>query len=164
MTDTYPLASLLALRRYREDEALRNVTRAKEAFKDAETVLESAENDLSRWEQWASEEKDRRYQRLIGRPTTVEALDVFNRSLADLAAETLHKKTLVNAARTRCDDCKRHLEEAQFKASTARRNTAKMQTHYDLWKKAAKRAAEHAEDLEFEDFQSGGPLSQRSDD
>lgn len=160
----YPLSSLLALRRYREDKALRQVAQAQTNLREAQTAAQKAADDLKNWELWVEEEKERRYTALLGHPTTVEGLEIFHRGLADLTATTLTKKQAVAAAESRVKEAQNHLNEARHGASTARRNTAKMQTHHDLWQKAEKRAAEHAEDLEFEDFQSGGPFAFRSDD
>ena len=160
----YPLASLLTLRRYREDKALRRVAQAQATLKEAEAAAQKAAEALKNWESWAQEEKERRYAALLGHPTTIEGLETFHRGLADLAAMTLTKKEAVMSAQSRVTEAQKSLRDARQSASTARRNTAKMQAHHDRWQQVEKRASEHAEDLEFEDFQSGGPLTFRPDD
>ena len=160
----YPLASLLTLRRYREDKALRHVAQTQTTLKEAETAAQKAAEALQSWESWAQEEKERRYAALLGHPTSIEGLETFHQGLADLAAMTLAKKDAVTSAQARVSEARKSLQEARQSASTARRNTAKMQAHHDRWQQTEKRAAEHAADLEFEDFQSGGPLTFRPDD
>lgn len=164
MPDVYPLAALLAVRNFREEAAKRDLTKAQSDLVQAKDTAEKKAEELEKWKNWVQEETERRYDSLIGRKTDIEKITQFNQGIADLNARTLDKALDVTKAEEAVKTCEKKVDQAHEMAKTARKNTAKIETHRDIWTEEEKKAAEHAEDLEFEEFTGGGALSMKAED
>lgn len=164
MPETYPLEALLSVRNYREDAAKRALTRSQDAVREADAEVEKAREELEGWRKWRVEETDRRYAALIGRPTRIGRINEFNQGLASLAAEELDRIARVEAAKKRVEEALTKLDKAREAAKAARKNTAKIETHRSIWSEESKKAAEHAEDLELEEFKPMNQLGQGAED
>ena len=62
--EAYPLESLLSLRRFREESAVRRVAAAQTDCRLAEEAVKKEEEALERWRVWYAEEVSRRYEGL----------------------------------------------------------------------------------------------------
>ncbi len=164
MPDKYPLEMLLSVRQYREDAALRKVTRAQDEVKTAQEGVEKADAALEKAKVFQREETDRRYAKLIGSITKLEGLQTFNHGLAQLEEAVLKKKREAEDARDVVEKAKEALKKASADAEAARKNTAKMEEHKSRWSEESKKEAERLEDLEFEEFKPIKALAAESDD
>lgn len=152
MPERYPLEELLDVRRFREEAAERDARLARERVQEAKRDLEEKTKALDAWRRWREEEVERRYAAILGKRMTIEKLDAFNRSLAALALEEVALAQALDEARARCAELEKAFEAAKAAAKRARKNTAKIEAHRNIWREEAKKAAERAADLEFEDF------------
>lgn len=164
MPDPYPLADLLSVREFREEAAKRNVSRAQTAVREAKAAAEEKKQALEEWRVWRVQETDRRYDALLGKKTVIEKIDEFNRGLALLAAQELQKEAEIDAAEKAVQQSEAALRKAQDEVSTARKNTAKIEAHKAIWAEESKKAAERAEDLEFEEFKPVKRLGATTED
>ncbi len=164
MPEKYPLEMLLSVRQYREDAALRKVTRAQDDVKTAQEGVEKADAALEHAKVFQREETDRRYAKLIGTVTKLEGLQEFNHGLARLEDVVLEKKREAENARDVVEKAKVALKKAAADAEIARKNTAKMEEHKSRWSEESKKEAERLEDLEFEEFKPIKALGAESDD
>lgn len=164
MPDKYPLEMLLSVRQYREDAALRKVTRAQDDVKTAQAGVEKADAALEEAKVYQREETDRRYKALIGTVTKLEKLQDFNHGLARLEEAVIEKKREAEDAREVVEKAKDALKKASEAAEAARKNTAKMEEHKSRWTEESKKEAERLEDLEFEEFKPLKAIGAESDD
>lgn len=164
MAEIYPLESLLNVRNYREDAAKRNLTRAQQTVKDAEQARLDRIAELERWRVWKVEETDRRYAAFLGKVTVIEKIDEFNRGLSHLAEQEVGKVAAVDEAEAAVDRAKKACVKAQEAAKEARKNTAKIETHKEIWTAESKKEAERKEDLELEEFKPVMQLGQGAED
>jgi len=164
MPQAYPLQALLSVRHYREDEAVRDYSRSEEALKEAEHTVEVKKQELEAWRLWRVEETDRRYAALLGKVTVIEKIDAFNRGLSLLAEQELGKIAAVDEALRQVDASRKARDAAKLAAKEARKNTAKIETHQSIWTEEAKKEAEHAEDLELEEFKPVNLLGSTAED
>ncbi len=156
--EPYPLESLLTVRHYREEGAKRRVRTAENALRESEQAVDKAKEELERYRVWRREEEDRRYDAIMNVPMSLDRLDGFKAGLARLAAGETDRENAVLQARKNVETCRKELDSAKNAASTARKNTSKIQAHKDIWKEEAKKEAERQEDLELEEFR---PISRK---
>jgi type III secretion protein O len=62
------------------------------------------------------------------------------------------KEEDIRRAEKKAAEARTALDKAREAAKLALKNTAKIQTHKDIWAEEAKKDAEHREDLELEEF------------
>ena len=156
--ETYPLESLLSVRHFREESAKREVRYAELSVREAEEEVVRRRKELEEYRLWRHEEEERRYDAIMNKPMNIRQIDVFKAGLASLAAqETAREEEVVKATR-KVQDAEQALASARENARKAMKNTAKISAHKDIWAEEAKKEAEHAADLELEEFR---PLSRR---
>jgi type III secretion protein O len=164
MPEPYPLQSLLNVRQFREETAKRDVTVARGQVKEAQEACERKEQEVQQFKTWRVEEEERRWQHLFKTPVKIEGIDRFKAGLAALANQELMKEQELETAKQNLVASQNKLENAKFAASNARKNTAKIEAHKEIWSEDAKKEAERAEDLELEEFHSVSPLASASDE
>ncbi len=156
--DAYPLESLLSVRHHREEGAKRGVRLAEAALREADKAIVDRQRELEEYRLWRREEEDRRYDAILGQALSTRELDIFKAGLASLAEGERLKAEAVAKARKDAEAAAKELDKARAAAKQAQKNTAKIQTHKDIWQEEAKKDAERKEDLELEEFR---PLSRR---
>ena len=173
--ETYPLESLLSVRLFREEEAKRTVRYAELAVREADEAVLAAQKTLEEYRAWRALEEERRYDAIMNTVMSTRELDRFKAGLAALAAREAEKEEDIRRAEKKAEESRKALDKARHHvvvvlpysmggmvdkareaAKLALRNTAKIQTHKDIWSEEAKKDAEHREDLELEEFR---PLS-----
>lgn len=151
----YPLQPLLSVRSFREDNAKAAVSAAEAAVRQAEEAAEAKRTELERYVQWLPEEKERRYNGIMGKEMTLADLDVFKAGLAALDDGVLLREDAVREAEKSVEERKADLRAALAALTAARKEKMKIEAHRDIWAQAAAKEAEHAADLELEDFTPG---------
>jgi type III secretion protein O len=150
--EAYPLESLLSVRHFREEEAKRTVRYAELAVREADEAVLARKKALDEFRVWRSEEEERRYDAIMNTVMSTQALDRFKAGLAALAAMEAEKEEDIRRAEKKAAEARTALDKAREAAKLALKNTAKIQTHKDIWAEEAKKDAEHREDLELEEF------------
>lgn len=150
--EQYPLESLLSVRHFREEGAKRTVRYAELAVREAEAFVQTCRRDLEEFRIWRSREEERRYDAIMNTIMDIPKLDAFKAGLAQLAALETQKEDDIRKAEKKVLEAEEALRQARESARQALKNTAKIQTHKDIWQEEAKKDAEHREDLELEEF------------
>lgn len=154
----YPLQPLLSVRAFREDNAKAAVSAAEAAVRQAEAEAAGKRAELARYLQWLPEEKERRYDGVMGREMTLADLDKFKAGLAVLDDGVFAREDAVQEAEKIVEKRKAGLYAAREALTSARKEKMKIEAHRDIWTQAAAREAEHAADLELEEFTPGTVL------
>ncbi|WP_446424041.1 type III secretion system stalk subunit SctO [Mailhella sp.] len=150
--DSYPLESLLSVRHFREEEAKRTVRYAELAVREAEEAVLAQKKALEEFRVWRVQEEERRYDAIMNTVMDTRELDSFKAGLVALAAMEAEREEDIRRAEKKAEESRKALDNAREAAKLALKNTAKIQTHKDIWAEEAKKDAEHREDLELEEF------------
>lgn len=149
----------MAVRQYREEAARRAVSAAERAVVAAQSEVARRQEELESYRLWRIDEENRRFDAIMNQLLSAADLDSFKSGLIALAlAEQAREQALIDAeealrqSRIQLDGCRGQL-------ALARKDSARLETHRDIWKESQKREAEHKEDMEMEDFR---PLSTRT--
>ncbi len=155
---SYPLESLLSVRRYREEETSRAVKTAEEEVKAAEGIVEARKTELREFQVWRVDEEERRYDAIMGKPCVIKDIDDLKAGIAQLAAQEVLKEEAVDKAEKELQQTIKNLDSARVAAKKAQKETAKIQAHKEIWAEEDKKESERKEDLELEEFR---PLSRK---
>ena len=85
----YPLATLVAIRERREQDAALELSRREQVLANAEEALRRCQKALDSFRQWRPAEEDRRWKHFLAKASQKKDLDVFRESLADLERQEL---------------------------------------------------------------------------
>lgn len=154
----YPLHLLLSVRAFREDSAKAAVGAAGEAVRQAEVMAAGKRAELARYLQWLPEEKERRYEGIMGTEMALTDLERFKAGLAVLDDGVFTREDAVQEADKIVEERKAALHAAEAALTAARKEKMKIEAHKDIWDQAAAKEAEHAADLELEEFTPGAAL------
>jgi hypothetical protein len=148
----YPLEGLLAIRAFREETALRNVSAAEAALKAAALETEKRRREFESYRRWRGEEVERRYQSIMGREMSLRDLDEFKASLARLDLEEQMKRQAALEAEKLQEAAWADLRKARATLNLAMRAKRKILSHRDQWLEGVAREEERLQDLELEEF------------
>ncbi len=154
----YPLQALLSVRHFREESAERQMRGAELRLRASEEERDRKKQEFLLYQKWHQKEIDRRYDDIMEKELSMDALDKFHAGLAALDMQELEKQQEVDASEKNVLACRQLLDKAKEQLKTAQKNTAKIQTHKDIWSEEAKKEMERAEDLELEEFH---PISRK---
>lgn len=156
--ESYPLDALLSVRHFREESAKREVRYAELAVREAEEEVRRRQKEFDDFHAWRLAEEERRYDAIMNKPMSIRQIDIFKAGLASLAAEEASKAEEIQKAEKKVFEAQSALTTARENAKKAMKNTAKISAHKDIWAEEAKKEAEHAADLELEEFR---PISRQ---
>lgn len=148
----FPLETLLSVRRYREDAAQSAMRNAERALREAMKAVETSKEELAQFKIWREQEVERRYDAIMGNSLSLTMLNEFKSGLGILEQQELAHEEAVRAATNDAEKKREAVIKARQAASLARKETAKIETLKDLWKKETKKQAEYSEEIELEDF------------
>lgn len=147
----YPLGPLLSVRQYREDAAQNLLRQAERLAREAEAALQERE-ELERYRLWRVEEEDRRYGAIMGQLLSLDDLEEFKAGLGRLRDAELRREEDVAKADQALNKARQAVTDAKSGLSKARRDTARILAHRNIWNEMARLEAERKEDLESEEF------------
>lgn len=159
---SYPLQSLLTVRRFREDAAKNEVRAAERRLAEAREEVRKKEEELERYRIWRPEEENRRYDAIMGESMSLEELAGFRAALGALAEGEQERILAVTEAEKAVGQKEREVAAAREAVAEARREAAKIEAHRDIWLAEAKKEAERREDLELEEFKTPAGQSDES--
>ncbi len=152
----YPLARLLSVWNFREDEARKGVRAAEDGLACARREAEKRQQQLDSYRTWHAAEVDRRYAVIMGQVLSLKELDAFKNGLAQLEATQLLREKALEDALAAQEVRRAVLAEARERAAAARRGTAKIKAHREIWQREDARERERLEELELEDVRPAG--------
>lgn len=159
---SYPLQSLLTVRRFREDAAKNEVRAAERRLVEAREEVRKKEEELERYRAWRPEEENRRYDAIMGQSMNLEDVAEFRASLGALAEGEQQRVQAVTEAEKIAAQKERDVAAAREAVAEARREAAKIEAHRGIWLAEAKKEAERQEDLEMEEFKAPSGQSDES--
>lgn len=142
----------MRVRLFREELAQRAVGAAERAVAAAETEVENRRKELARYRVWRREEENRRYAAILNQLLGAAELDRFKAGLVALAAAEQQREQEVMQAEETCNQCRTRLESCRHQLVLARKDTARLQTHRDIWNDAQRLENTRQEDRELEEF------------
>lgn len=154
----YPLQPLLHVRKFREKAAEHGVRVAEAALAEAEKEKQRRQRTLINYREWRQQEEDRRYAAIMGQNLSLEDLDKFKAGFAALALTELEHEEAALAAEEHCQQAVTALHDARIHFSEARKNTAKITAHRDIWQEESLKETEKADENELEDFRVLSPV------
>lgn len=148
----YPLGPLLSVRQYREEAAQNLLRQAERLAREAEAALQEREKELERYRLWRVEEEDRRYGAIMGQLLSLDDLEEFKAGLGRLRDAELLREEDVAKADQALTKARQAVTDARSGLNKARRDTARILAHKNIWNEMARLEAERKEDLESEEF------------
>ena len=148
----YLLQPLLRIRQMREDRASGELTAARQAREEAETVLAARQKDLDEYNMTREERRDRIYDAIIGQTISMDRLDVATEGVARIDEEGVLKLDNVRHAESDLNNRVSQESEARRKFQLATKERMKIDEHRAIWIAADAAEQEYRAEGELEDF------------
>jgi len=155
MAAKYPLAGLLTLRTRREENASRAVLTAEAEAKVTAEAKAAQGKKLTEYRVWHLEEKERRYQAILGQTLSQAELDEFKAGLALLDEQELAEIEELRRTELALTEAEAKIAAAREAWRAADRAKQKLLMHQDEWRAAEAKEAAYQEDKELEEFKPG---------
>lgn len=152
MRRSYPLATLLAIRERREQDAALELSRREQALTNAEEALRRCQQALDSFRQWRPAEEDRRWKHFLAKASQKKDLDVFRESLADLEREELLLEQKVDDAGKSVEAARSDRDEAARRHIELARQLEKLNEHRKEWTRESEREEQRSDEKVLEDF------------
>lgn len=136
----------------REDRASGELTAARQAREEAETVLAARQKDLDEYNMTREERRDRIYDAIIGQTISMDRLDVATEGVARIDEEGVLKLDNVRHAESVLNNRISQESEARRKFQLATKERMKIDEHRAIWVAADAAEQEYRAEGELEDF------------
>lgn len=148
----YALQPMLRIRIRREDRAATELTAARAAERAAAKALEERKEELAEYERTKEERRDRVYDAVMGRPCSMEELDMAREGVSRIDEEgALHVDNVSRAAGA-LEERKKASAAAQSALNLATKNRMKIEEHRSAWVLEDLKDQERHAEFELEDF------------
>jgi AAA ATPase containing von Willebrand factor type A (vWA) domain len=148
----YPLATLVAIRERREQDAALELSRREQVLAKAEEALRRCQQALDSFRQWRPAEEDRRWKHFLAKASQRKDLDVFRESLADLEREELLLEQKVDDAGKSVEAARSDRDEAARRHIELARQLEKLNEHRKEWTRESEREEQRSDEKVLEDF------------
>lgn len=162
--EKYPLQSLLDVRKYREQNAQNAVRQAESQYKECVNTCLNQQKKIEEYQAWKIEEEERKYTEILGSKLHIDDLENFKQYFALLKDKGLKLEEELYNLEKQKDTAKQAVEQKKEEFKLAKKNTAKIEAHHDIWKQAEKKEQERKEDLEAEEFKPLSPVGTENSD
>lgn len=152
MRRSYPLATLVAIRERREQDAALELSRREQVLTNAEEALRRCQEALDSFRQWRPAEEDRRWKHFLAKASQRKDLDVFRESLADLEREELLLEQKVDDAGKSVEAARSDRDEAARRHIELARQLEKLNEHRKEWTRESEREEQRSDEKVLEDF------------
>lgn len=152
MRRSYPLATLVAIRERREQDAALELSRREQVLTNAEEALRRCQEALDSFRQWRPAEEDRRWKHFLAKASQKKDLDVFRESLADLEREELLLEQKVDDAGKSVEAARSDRDEAARRHIELARQLEKLNEHRKEWTRESEREEQRSDEKVLEDF------------
>ena len=152
MRQSYPLATLLAIRERREQDAALELSRREQVLTNAEEALRRCQEALDSFRQWRPAEEDRRWKHFLAKASQKKDLDAFRESLADLEREELLLEQKVDDAGKSVEAVRSDRDEAARRHIELARQLEKLNEHRKEWTRESEREEQRSDEKVLEDF------------
>ncbi len=148
----YPLAALLRLRLYREENAKNEVARIEKIYRHEQDRLKAYKEEAEAYKLSIPERVEAEYATIIGKTCKLKDIDTVKARVADIEQVLVDMEFRVEEQRQVLVKCEEQLKKAREAVVFARKEAAKIEKHKEIWTEIQKKEAERLEDLEMEEF------------
>ncbi len=148
----YPLAALLTLRIYREENAKANLAKEEKILRQEQERLKPLEEEAWRYKNSIPELVDAEYAKIMGRACTLADIDAVKSQVAVIEDGLVIREAKVDQQKVEIERCLASVEKAKEAVVFSRKEAAKIEKHKEIWTEIQKKEAERLEDLEMEEF------------
>ncbi len=148
----YPLAALLTLRIYREENAKANLAREEKKLRQEQERLKPLEEEAERYRLSIPSLVDAEYAKIIGKECTLSDIDAVKSQVAVIDDGLVIRDAKVEQQKVEIERCLESVRKAKEAVVFARKEAAKIEKHKEIWSEIQKKEAERMEDLEMEEF------------
>ena len=156
--EKYPLQSLLDVRKYREQNAQNAVRQAESRYKECVNACLEQQNKIENYQKWRVEEEEKKYAEILGQNLHIEDLAGFKQYFSLLKEKGIKLEEELYNFEKQKETAKQAVEQKKQEFKLAKKNTAKIEAHHEIWKEIEKKEQERKEDLEAEEFKPLSPL------
>ena len=152
MSEKYPLQDLLRVRKFREDAAAQELTKAREKVKQAKVLVAQRETELTDYVKWRIAEEKRRYDEILKQSVQVKDLDSLKQEVQLLREKEFVYQDRIREAKDELKQAEKALEEATARYRQADKDVQKIEEHHEMWAQDMAKKDEMREEKELEDF------------
>jgi hypothetical protein len=152
MRRPYPLATLVAIRERREQDAALELSKREQLLTKAEEALRRCQEALDSFRQWRPAEEDRRWKHFLAKASQRKDLDAFRESLADLERQELLLEQKVDDAGKSVEAVRSDRDEAARRHIELARQLEKLNEHRKDWIRESEREEQRSDERVLEDF------------
>ncbi len=146
----YPLKAFLRVCKIREEQAQRELSKARLATQAARDALQQAQKNYEEYKMFRPQQEKKLFAQIQGQNISQKRLDAFHIDIQELVNKELDLANLVNKAKDYLEQMQKQEEEAQKHWVDATKEHSKIQEHEKIWKKEQKILEERAEEAEME--------------
>ena len=148
----YLLQPMIRIRQRREDAAGAALVVARTEERAAAKTLEERKEELAEYERTKEERRDRVYAAVMGRPCSMEELDMAREGVSRIDEEGILKADNVARAEGVLHEKEEASAAAQSALNLAIKNRMKIEEHRAAWVEEDRREQERNAEFELEDF------------
>lgn len=156
--EKYPLQALLDVRKYREQNAQNAVRQAENHYKECVNNCTEQQNKIENYQKWRVQEEEKKYTEILGQNLHIDDLEDFKQYFGLLKDKGIKLEEELYNLEKQKEAAKQAVAQKKEEFKLAKKNTAKIEAHHDIWKQAEKKEQERKEDLEAEEFKPLSPL------
>ena len=148
----YVLQPMIRIRQRREDAAGAALVVARTEERAAAKTLEERKEELAEFERTKEERRDRVYDAVMGRPCSMDELDMAREGVSRIDEEGILKADNVARAEGVLHEKEEASAAAQSALNLAIKNRMKIEEHRAAWVEEDRREQERVVEFELEDF------------
>ena len=148
----YPLAPLSRVRQLREESAATEYAAREKIVLAARQETQARRKTLKEYVAWREEEEDRRYREILGQELSRKEMDAFKAGVANLQEKENVLTEAVEEALKAEEEAARYRDESAQILKLCRKDTRKIDEHWEIWRVGEARELDRLENLEMEEF------------
>ena len=148
----YVLQPMIRIRQRREDAAGAALVVARTEERAAAKTLEERKEELAEYERTKEERRDRVYDAVMGRPCSMDELDMAREGVSRIDEEGILKADNVARAEGVLHEKEEASAAAQSALNLAIKNRMKIEEHRAAWAEEDRKEQERIVEFELEDF------------
>lgn len=148
----YALQSMLKIRGMRQDRTQTELASARVARSKAEHELEEKKDERAKFEETKEERRDRVYDAVMGRPVTMDELDMARAAVTRIDEEGVLLEEAEKKADQVFNEKDQAAEHARVKFVAATKDLTKIEEHRKAWEEEDRKEQEMRADAEMEEF------------
>ncbi len=146
----YPLKAFLHICKMREEQAQRNLTKARAATQAAQEALQQAQETYEKYKKFRPQQEKKLFAQIQGQTISQKRLDDFHLEVKKLVDKELDLANAITQAQEYVHRMQKEEEHALTLWQESTKEHTKIQEHEKIWQKEQKKLLEKAEEAELE--------------